>query len=191
MPPTKPQFAAAKRYVDIVVREFRTDKGVHAETAIAAAARMAGTFLFRSFNFPLKDIEPGSAVLSDAANDHGPLLIQTLGAALNALRVELDQSKLSGGVPDDNRPHVTLTETQARVESSFRDVSARLGLTAEQSAHACALAAAQLIQLSAGALDPNIGFSVAAYGFVEGAKTAPVPFDQVVAKKRPWYRFWG
>ena len=188
--PTPHQLAAANAYVDIVVREFRTDAGVHAETAIAAAARMAGTFLFRSFNFPLKDVNPGSPVLSDAANDHGPLLVQTLGAGLDNLKVTLDRSRLQSGVSAENEPHVSVIETQSRIESQFRSVSARFLLSAEDSAHACALAAARLIQLSSGALDPHVGFSVAAYGFVEGSKTAPIAIAEEKERDKPWYKFW-
>ena len=176
--------------MDIIVKALRTEKGVHSETAIAAAARMAGTFLFRSFNFPLKDLKPGSAVLSDAANDSGPILIQALGAGLKALKVTLDSAKLRGDVPNENRPQISVNETQARVEAAFRKVSAELDLTPEQSAHACALAAARLIHMSSAVLDPHIGFSVAAYGFIEGSKTAPIPLDDGKQGKRPWFRFW-
>jgi hypothetical protein len=189
-PPTQAQLRAADRYVDIVIKALKTEKGVHSETAIAAAARMAGTFLFRSFAFPLKDIKPGSAVLSDAANDHGPLLVQTLGSGLNTLKVQLDSTRLSGSVTTANQPHISVNETQSPVESQFRGVSAALKLTPEQSAHACALAAARLIQMSNGALDPHIGFSIAAYGFVEGSKTAPIALTETQAERKPWYKLW-
>jgi hypothetical protein len=178
IPPTEPEVEAGNVYVDIVIREFGAEKGVHAETAIAAAARMAGTFLFRSFNCPLKDLTPGSPVLSDAANEHGALLIRTLGAGLGALGVNLDHEKLASGMSDEHQPQVSVIETQARVEKQFREASVRFQLTAEQSAHACALAAAQLIQMTGSVLDPHVGFSVAVYGFVEGSKTAPIALDE-------------
>jgi hypothetical protein len=176
--------------VDIVLKALRSGKGVHSETAIAAAARMAGTFLLRSFNFPLADVNPGSAVFSDAANDHGPILIQTLVAGLAALKVSLDQARLSGKIPKENNPQISVTETQALVERQFREVSDKIGLTPEQSAHACALAAARLIQMTGSVLDPNVGFSVAAYGFVEGTKTAPIALDDKRADGKPWYKLW-
>jgi hypothetical protein len=189
-PPTQAQLRAADQYVEIVLKALRSGKGVHSETAIAAAARMAGTFLFRSFNFSLADVKPGSAVLSDAANDHGPVLIKTLSAGLAGLKVSLDQSRLSGKIPKENSPQISVTETQALMERQFREVSHKIGLTPEQSAHACALAAARLIQRTSGVLDPNVGFSVAAYGFVEGSKTAPIPLDDRQADGKPWYKLW-
>ena len=45
----------------------------------------------------------------------------------------------------------------------------------EQAAYAVAAATSLLIQHCAKALAPNIGFSIAALGFVEGTKTAPDP----------------
>ena len=78
---TQPQIDAAQEFANTVVAELRTDKGVHAETAVASVARMAGTFLFRSFGFQLPDVEPGGVVLSEQANEAGPRLIQILAGA--------------------------------------------------------------------------------------------------------------
>jgi hypothetical protein len=49
-----------------------------------------------------------------------------------------------------------------------------VGLSAEEAAHACALAAARLVKMCAEVLDARIGFALAAQGFVEGSKTMPV-----------------
>lgn len=92
--PTKEQHQAAQQFVDQVIAALKNDRGVHAETTIAATARMAGTFLFRSFAFPLSSVAPGQAVFSDAANEQGPKLVQILGSVLAYLGVNLDQSKL-------------------------------------------------------------------------------------------------
>src|SRR5262245_10112258 len=102
--PTAAQRAAADEYIQILLRECRTQAGVHAGTAIASAARMAGTFLLRSFSLPLKDVAPGTPVLSEQANDHGPLLMRTLGTELIGLVAGLDQNRLSEPVPDNVAP---------------------------------------------------------------------------------------
>jgi hypothetical protein len=77
--PTKEQQDAAQQFVGLAIEAFKGERGVHAETAIAGVARMAGTFLFRSFAFPLASAQLGQAVLSEAANEQGPKLIQALG----------------------------------------------------------------------------------------------------------------
>ena len=54
------QIEAAEEFARTTIETLKTERGIHAETAIAGTARMAGTFLFRSFNFSLKDAKPGS-----------------------------------------------------------------------------------------------------------------------------------
>ena len=46
--PTQAQLRAADERVNAIVASLRTERGVHSETAISAAARVAGTFLFRT-----------------------------------------------------------------------------------------------------------------------------------------------
>src|SRR5262249_43532492 len=124
-PPEEAQFVAANEYYGLILGRLADERGVHAETAISAAARMAGTFMLRSFGLRLEGMEPGSAVLSEAANDRGPLLLNTLGAGLNALDVLLERDKLRADFPDDNRPHMTVIEVQERLGPAMREVAAR------------------------------------------------------------------
>ena len=177
-PPTEAQLTAASEMVDLIVDALRSDRGVHAETAIGAAARMAGTCLFRSFGFELRNVKPGSPVLSDAANERGPLLLQTLGTALAAAKLQSSALTLPPDIADEHRPRLSLIETQTLLEPAVRRIAARHGLTPEQAAHACTLAAARLIRMCVEVLDPRIGFAVATQGFVEGTKTAPVPLPK-------------
>lgn len=188
--PNQAQFTAADEVVDVIFATLRSRNGVHSETAIAAAARLAGTFLFRSFEFSDIDLEPGSVILSNEANNQGPLLIRTLGEELDALRVPLDPSELDKDVPKHNRPLLSVIETQKRLEHDFRDVASKYDLNDIEAAHACALAAARLIHMSVGILDPHIGYSLAVYGFIEGTKTIPYPLHISRPKKRPWYKMW-
>lgn len=170
---TQPQIDAAREFANAVVSELKTDKGVHAETAVASVARMAGTFLFRSFGFQLADVQPGGAVLSEQANEAGPRLIQVLAGALAEIGVALDQQKLGAPGLEANQPKLGLLETQQRLEPRFSEVSARHGLSLVEAAEAGAVATAFMIHQCSGVLDPNAAFGVAVYGFIEGAKTQP------------------
>jgi len=186
--PAKAQVVAAAKMVEAIVRLLRNEKGVHAETAIAAAARLGGTFLFRSFGLPTEGIEPGAAVLSDRANEEGPALMQTFAYGLAAENLDpraLQTSDLD--VPDQNRPLLSVVQTQEKLEGEMRAIAAAQKLGASQAAHACALAAARLVKMTMQVLDPRVGFAVAAYGFVEGTKTMPVALPPDPPKK-PWYR---
>ena len=149
--------------------------GVHAETAIAGTARMAGTFLFRSFGFPLASIQPGQAVLSDAANEQGPKLIQALGSVLAHIGVALDRAKLGASKEPEHQPQLDFLATQKQLEPTFSRAMQALGLSYLQAAESAAIATAILIKQCVPVLDPNLAFGIAAYGFVEGSKTAPDP----------------
>ena len=116
---TQQQIDAAQEFANTVVAELRTDKGVHAETAVASVARMAGTFLFRSFGFQLPDVEPGGAVLSEQANEAGPRLIGILAGALAEIGVALDEQKLGATGLAANQPKLGFLETQKRLEPLF------------------------------------------------------------------------
>jgi hypothetical protein len=136
---------------------------------------MAGTFLFRSFGFDLSDIQPGQVVLSDIANERGPVLIEILAAALSHLGVALDEEELGDDNSGENQPEQGFIETQRLLEPRFLAVEKRHGLSHSEAAEAAAFATALLIQGYSHAVAPNIAFDIALYGFIEGTKTAPDP----------------
>ena len=171
----QPQIDAARDLVDATIAAFRTERGVHAETAIAGAARMAGTFLFRSFGFALADVRPGQPVLSEEANEQGPRLVGVLSEILARLGVDLDPARIGGAPGPDNQPQLGFLDTQRRLEPAFAEARDRHGLSTPEAAEAAAVAAAFFVQQCAQVLDPHVGFGLAVYGFVEGAKTAPDP----------------
>jgi hypothetical protein len=172
---TQQSFEAAQEFADAAIEALATERGIHAETAISGAARMAGTFLLRSFNLPLEGIEPGQPVLSDAANERGPRLVQALGWTLERLGVELGTDELNSAPGPDNQPLLTFLETQKHLEPRYAAIRDRWGLSLEAAAESAAVASALLIQRTVHVLDPSVAFQVAVYGFVEGTKTAPAP----------------
>lgn len=172
---TPQQVDAAQAFANATIAALQTDRGVHAETAIAATARMAGTFLFRSFDFPAQDLVPGHAVLSDVANEQGPPLVQLLGGVLSELGVELDAERFGEDIDPGNSPHREFLDTQKMLEPGYLAISRQHDLSGREAAIAGVIASAFLIHQCAQVLDPNIAFGVAVYGLIEGAKTAPDP----------------
>ncbi|KXK00426.1 MAG: hypothetical protein UZ17_ACD001002182 [Acidobacteria bacterium OLB17] len=164
---------AADEFVAATIDALRNEKGVHIETAIAATARMAGTFLFRSFGFQLADAEPGSAVLSDRANEKGPMLIDIVGQKLTAANLVPGPGTLEMEPGEEHRPHLSFLESQQKLEPSYDAIRRRWGLSLEDGAKAAAEAVGSLIVQGSQVLDPGIAFNIAAFGFVEGSKTLP------------------
>jgi hypothetical protein len=164
---------AAREFVGIAIDKLSNEKGVHAETAIAAVARMAGTFLFRSFGFELPDAEPGQAVLSEHANEQGPRLVNIAATVLEDAGVALDFNKVTDGSKNGHEPLLSFLGTQKLLEPHFNTVRVNLGLSLTQAAEAGALAVAMLIDQTAQVLDPSVAFDLAVFSFIEGSKTMP------------------
>jgi hypothetical protein len=179
------QIQASREIADAIVTALTTERGVHAETAVVSAARMAGTFLFRSFRLPTTGLAPGSPVLSDQANERGPLLLEVLQAGLSGLGITVD----AGAMQDspEHRPQLTFLESQRALEPRLAGILTARGLDREGAARACALATALLIHRTRSVLDPRVGFGLAVYGLVEGTKTMPAPVQQPA---KPWYKLW-
>jgi hypothetical protein len=167
------QIEAAEGFANAAISALRDESGVHAETAIAATARMAGTFLFRSFGFELEGVKPGQPVLSEQANELGSRLVQILGGVLAQMGITPDQSKLDQSPDPENEPKLDFLETQKKLEPTFDAIRAKAGLTLVEAADSAAIATAIIIQQCAEVLDPSIAFGIAVYGFIEGAKTCP------------------
>jgi hypothetical protein len=171
----KRQIEAAQEFVNVTLDSLNTEQGVHAETAVAALARMAGTCLFRSFSFPMSEIQPGQIVLSDRSNLQGPVLMEILREALIQLGVSLNAESLGREANSRIQSNQSFLETQGLLEPRFKPIQKRLSLSQQEAAEACALATALLIEDRLEALDPTVAYNNAIYGFIEGTKTAPDP----------------
>ena len=159
-------------FYEVAITRLETERGVHAETAVAALARMAGTFLFRSFAFPVANLAPGSPVFSDIANTKGPLLVDTLTGYLDRNGVQRWKDR-GASVPVE--PHLSLLQTQALLEPEMDAIRRKHGLSYEQAAHLAMVATGGMIAQCANVLDPEAAFNIAVKGLVESSKSVPQP----------------
>lgn len=167
------QLQAASEFGTAAMKAFDQDGSFPAEIVIGSAARMAGSFLFRSFGLPLSGIQPGSVVLSEQANQQGPRLIQILSAVLENIGVKLDPSRLAASQRTTRGQKASFLETQDVLEARFAAIRQKYGLSDGEAADSVAVATAVLIKNCSSVLDPHVGFGLAVYGFIEGSKTAP------------------
>lgn len=167
------QLDAASEFGTTAMQTFDQGGAFPAETVIGAVARMAGSFLLRSFGLSLSGIQPGSVVLSEQANEQGPRLIQLLGGALQSIGVTLDKSKVAAAQASPRGLKESFLQTQSALETQFGAVRDKYGLTDGEAADSAAVATALLIKNCSQSLDPHVGFNLAVYGLIEGSKTAP------------------
>lgn len=181
------QLAAARKFLSVILDGLTNEKGVHAETAITSAGRMAGTFLLRSFNLPIERLQPGAPVLSSVADEKGPALVNLLGDSLRQMNVPIDPERLQSVQGQQDQPQLGFLETQALLESDLSRIKEKYGFAYEEAAYAAAITTAFMIGKCSQVVDPHVGFNVAAYSFVEGVKTVPQRLEK---SNRPWYKLW-
>ncbi|MBN2143480.1 MAG: hypothetical protein JW774_02545 [Candidatus Aureabacteria bacterium] len=172
------QLGAAEDFADVTSATLKTDPWPHAQTLIAGAARMAGTFLFRSFGLPLTGIHPGDMFLTDSANLMGPQLVRILQHVLKKLEIRLDEERMSQTPSRKDQPLLDFLQTQKQLEPRYTQIKDLWGLSLEEAAESASIAAGILIKENAPNLDPSIGYALAVYGFVTGSKTVPYPLPK-------------
>jgi hypothetical protein len=156
-----------------------TERGIHAETIVASAARMAGTMLFRSFIPAPNSYEPGTVVLSDAANVEGPKLMNVMFATLKQLGDAVGEDTINRDAATTEASQLTLRQTQERFDPVVIAYCKAARLSFEDAALSLAITAAIFVHDCCSALDVRNGAAIAVYGFIEGCKTAPIRLTAV------------
>ena len=175
--------AAAKEIYTLLVSKLQKGTSVHIGTLVSAAARLAGTSLYRTFNFKADKLAPGTVVLSEEANQEWPKLMNMLLATLKANSIPFDPTKFEMKAPEQHKPRAEILEMQAELQGPFNQILSKHGLDYQQGAYAAANACAIAILKSRLLVDPQITCGLAALGFVEGSKTAPLPLDPDVTSR--------
>lgn len=198
---TKNQNDAVNDIVEMVVSVIGNgSREIDTTEAISSTARLAGSFLFRSFGFKINDAKPGTVMLSEEANMKGPQLVNITLAVLNNFGIQIDNNKMSNG----NRKHAesNFVDVISKVQAPALDIMKKRELSYEQMAQSAAIATAFIIQQSNN-IAPEEGFGIAIYHYIEGSKTNPPEFNSVVkseSKKqedksgdgqtKPWWKVW-
>ena len=169
---TKQQMDAAGEFANATIAALTVGKGVHPATVVAASARMAGIYLFRSFGLKLSGVTPGQVVLSAEANEQAPDLIQIAAGILSRIGIKIADRPPDTPADAKNKPTLGFLDTQKKVEPLYTPIKEKFGLSDQQAAQSVAAGTALLIRHCAKFLDPNVAFGIAAYGFIEGSKTA-------------------
>lgn len=151
-----------------------TDGRLHAESLVLSVARMAGSLMYRSFGHD-RSIPPGTAVLSDLANIHGPRLTQLMLTTLNQLGNPINERTMNLAFADPSHSPLSFCDSVERLGPFFLKYCETAPLGLRPAATAAAVAAGVLVHECAAVLPVADGAALALYGFVEGTKTAPCP----------------
>ncbi|MFN0122578.1 MAG: hypothetical protein ACKV2V_18940 [Blastocatellia bacterium] len=186
------KLTAGRGGYEVIMQKLTNERGVHAETAIACAGRMAGTFMLRSCRLPMDHLEPGMPVLSDAANEKGPYLTDLLQMALTQMNININPNCGEDVLAGRDAPQISVLETQRLLENDFRQIMRKYQLNDEEASHAATFTTAFMVQACGGVIEPQSAFQYAIYSMVEGSKTVPqrLAADANGEAKKPWYKVW-
>ena len=164
-----------KQMAITAVPVYTVNGAVHPPTLVAACARMAGHFLFRSFGLDTRGARPGDAVLSTQAAEKTPVLLRTCAAVLASLGDAIPPTPPQPLVDESTKPREDYLQTQERLLPVFAPLQAKYGLDDYQAARAAAVATAVAAHAVRKHLVPARAFGVAAFAFMEGSRTVPAP----------------
>jgi hypothetical protein len=191
------RIVVAADFFNQTARKFLTVDGrLHAETLILSAARMAGSLMYRSFNFD-PSWKPGTAVLSDLANIHGPKLMNVMFVTLQQLGSSVTEAQLDSSYASAQFSQLDFKASHDKLAPFFLAYSEAGKMKFEDAAAGAAIATAILIHDCREVLSVEKGGALAVYGFVEGTKTVPYPLPgpdstahapAAAPEKKPWYK---
>lgn len=178
----KALIAAANLFNQISRKMLAVDGYLHAETLIVSTARMAGSLMYRSFGFDNKQIKPGTSVLSDHANLHGPKLMNMMLATLQQLGHQANEDDLNREFLSSKLSQLSFEESLNRLAPFFLKYCEVAPMSFSDAAFGAAIATGILVHDCREVIPVEKGGAIAVYGFVEGTKTAPPLVAQVARK---------
>jgi hypothetical protein len=197
---TENQNKAVNEIVEMIVDVIgKGSREIDTTEAISSTARLAGSFLFRSFGFEINDAKPGTVMLSEEANTKGPQLVNITHAVLQNFGIQIDNDKMSNG--NQKQAESNFIEVIGKIQKPALEIMNNNKLSYEQMAQSSAIATAFIIQQSNN-ISPEEGFGIAIYHYIEGTKTNPPEFEKKTEHKseskdlkkenesKPWWKFW-
>ena len=169
--------AAAIEVLRLFQEHFPTTFENHPGTSLSAAAWLAGTSLYRSFGYQ-HNIAPGTVILSDIANEKGPILTGIFMYFLDKDGIKLKQGEVILKFTEEQKPRKNILEIQERCQDSYNEIMRKNGFDYLEAAKVGAIICAMMVNfhcISHHDLEPKLAAGLVLMGFVEGTKTCPTP----------------
>jgi len=179
---------------------------INSTEPISILAMLAGSFLFRSFEFKLDNLNPGSVINihSELEQSKEKELIVITQSSLELIDVETDLNTLI--LNNQNIEQKTnFIDIISKVQEPALQIMKKYNLTYDQMAQSAAIATSYYIQQR----EKNTieeGFKTAIYYYFVGSRTCPPDFAENILNKklvpikqeanlsnqnlRPWWKFW-
>jgi hypothetical protein len=173
----KKRYEAAMEFVELFRDKTPLLHGrPHAGTVMSAAARLAGTSLFRAIN--KKDVDPGVVVLSEEVNTVYPQLLNQFAYYCKKNGIDVMAKPLLTEFPENDKPLMELAQIQSVYQDEYHAIMKKHGLDFLEGARTGMIVCSAFFNelcINNKAIDPYVATGIVAMGVVEGAKTSPIP----------------
>lgn len=168
-------YRAADEFVAQIISHLKNEKGVHIETAIAAAGSMAGFLLLRATGVDLRSLTPGTAVFTDRVNETGPELLGFMSevSMREGIRANTGWSET---IPEHVKPLIPSNDLVRDLYDPFMQSAQRFGVPEALRPRIAAAAAIKLTRMGSQALSQDNGKALALWSMLSAAKTVPHHF---------------
>jgi hypothetical protein len=171
--------AIASRTVNDLVAILKNDRGVHAETAVAALAFFIGEQVLRQAlgrggdgDAALRNVPARSALLHPGVDVLGPQVVDFFGELLRISGAPGGLPTDDLDIPEEHRPLADLPETCRALRTRTADY---LPTDGEQRLKLLLLAEVHLFKMTSQVLPLDLAGRLFLEHLVAGAKTVPVP----------------
>ena len=156
--------------VDLIAVKIGNEKReINPRDAILCSGNLIGLFMFLSFDFEYKKLEPGSVLLSEKANELGPKVINRLLLELKNYGIEI-QDNNNSNIYESSLSYLDIMN---KVQKDAIEIFSKYNFDYNQATIICISAAAFVIQNVSTNVDANEGVGIAIYGIIQGSKTVP------------------
>ena len=163
---------AAREIYGSCLLALRDERGVHAETAIAALAAVCGEALLRASNVDLSQFPQGGIVLVDQVNDSGPRTLAYLEELLTELDIRVEEWQ--GKIPLEHQPIKDPARLAQELRPLMQSLYEKFQLDEKQAAQAVCLALALLIRDCRTVLEPEISVIIASNTVSRMSRSVPL-----------------
>jgi len=169
---------AALAFARSLRSELNDPSGWHAETAIAGAAAMAGSLIFRGSVPVPAGAAPGTVVLGHQGHEGQDRLLHFMSAIAQGMKVS--KEGWADTIPPEHQPEMEAVELLTKLQGPFEKVAAESGLEPRFYPFIAALTAMSLVRAGreTGQLDENVGKALAALYATTGARSVPPPLKR-------------
>jgi len=174
---------AALEFLPILETELTSPDGsLHAGTILSTAAWLAGTSLYRSFEFK-EENPPGTVVKSDEVNKEWKSLMVLL-EEYNFQRRDIPVGRLmlaALAAPESFKPQVEMLHVLGELQERYNAVMKKHGIDYLDGARTGIVLCSILIQQynTARIIDPYEAAGIVAQRVLEAAKTVPPPLKSI------------